>query len=767
MKQTLLTLLLCFATVAATAAPARRVKKIVNGVECVLAGDEYEHFYLAPDGTRYTAEGQLYTPRVEARARRAKANSRRRAKWGATQNPISGKHRGIVILVNFADKEMKTTQEEFNNYFNQEGYNHYGMTGSVHDYFYRASYGQFDLEFDVVGPVTVSHNLSYYGANDGTGQDKYAAAMVAEAVQLADTLGVDFSQYDWDGDGSVDQVFVVYAGNGESQGGPSYTIWPHEYVLSEAAIYDDGPGALKLDGVTVDTYATSSECRGAQDTIPDGIGTACHEFSHCMAIPDFYDTNGENYGMDCWDLMDYGCYNGVTGSGESPWEYTSYERMYCGWLTPTELNRGATIDSMQPLETHPEAYIIYNEGNRNEYYLLENRQAIDFDQYGYGHGMMVLHVDFKADSWINNSPNNYATRQRMTIIPADNSYVSVGNGASYAAGDPYPGTKKRTELTNTSSPKASLYERNSDGGYLMNKPITEIREEGRLISFKFMGGYKLDTPAPHIEATTEDGFTATWDAVPEATSYELMLTDNSTPAPGAVCFEEDVKGFETGDGTVDKGSEMDNYTHTPGWTATKVYTTKSQGAKVGASTNGGSLTTPLIAARAGAIDVTLHLAPYGTDTPALSLFLDQGETPAATFTITSDTTVTASLLVADDFHLTLKPTTKSKQRFYITGFNVESSAPARAKTTTTYTTTETSYTFSELDPTHTYQYALRALNDKGTSEWSEPEEVSLTTDGIQKSKLNIHHSEVYDLQGRRVARPAHGLYIIDGRKVVR
>ena len=247
----------------------------------------------------------------------------RRVMAGATGGEgigVTGKRKGLVILVNFKDKKMqsKHTQAEWNDYFNKVGYNKYGNNGSVHDYFYAQSYGKLDLEFDVIGPVTVSKNMASYGANDAQGNDIDPAGMIKEACELAYAKEkMDMSQYDWDGDGAVDQVYVIYAGYGEAAGGDANTIWPHEWDIQS------GGYSLVLGGQRIRTYACSSELNGGYGTDISGIGTACHEFSHCMGIPDFYDTSGDSFGMDAWDLMDYGSYG---GDGYEPTGYNTYEK---------------------------------------------------------------------------------------------------------------------------------------------------------------------------------------------------------------------------------------------------------------------------------------------------------------------------------------------------------------------------------------------------------------------------------------------------------
>ena len=166
--------------------------------------------------------------------------------------------------------------------------------------------------------------------------------------------------------------------------------------------------------------------------------------------------------MDQWDLMDYGSYSGPI-SGGCPAPYTCYERMYCGWLTPTVLSDPCVVKDMQSLYEAPEAYIIYNEENPNEYYMLANHQNEGFGAYNPAHGLLVLHVFFDSELWTNNQVNTTST-QHMTIIPADGKLSDVNND-----GDTWPGKTKNTALTDTSKPAATLYVANSDGRKLMGK----------------------------------------------------------------------------------------------------------------------------------------------------------------------------------------------------------------------------------------------------------------------------------------------------------
>ena len=820
MKKIILSIALAMLTLTASAVPARRTQRTLTlsdgtQVTATLSGDENYHYWKTADGRAFVmneenipqeislqqAQSKLQA-KVQARnAHRIAKRTKHKAAWGAETNPISGERKGLVILVNYKDKKMQHTQAEYNDYFNKAGYSDNNCTGSVRDYFLSQSYGKFSLDFDVMGPVTLSKNLSYYGDNDSDGNDKHAAEMVAEAVKLA-VSGIDLKKYDWDGDGYVDQVYVVYAGYGEHADAPANTIWPHEFELSEAAKYNDGPGALTINGVTIDTYACSSELRGSSGNKMDGIGTACHEFSHCLAIPDMYDTSadGENFGMNVWDLMDYGSYNGEDGYGETPAPFTSYERMYCGWLTPVELTQPCNVNDMPAITKEPVAYLIRNDNPKfpGEYYLLENHQQESWDAYAPAHGMLVLHVDFNSNAWKQNTVNNVASHQRMTIIPAD------GKLSHYnTAGDTWPGTSKKTALTDSSNPAAKLYNLNSNGRKFMGRPIENIAEKDGLISFTFDGGKalpQLTTPTA-LPATqvTASGFTAQWQKVEGATSYEVQLTatgSNEGSIEESILLDENFKGFNNGktqDGNQDVANKLDEYTHTTGWTGLKLFTTPGNEVKMGSSKNAGRLTTPAISPSNDVITVVIVARWFNEKSNKLQIGYSEGDGQAELLGEATLEKEDAYFAVPiEDVSEGCQVVLYSSNRAYVSRVivldgtfsdddlstlfkapvkTIGKRAQAHKGKSQTVTTAATSYTFADLTANATYTYRVRALADGfAASNWSEPIEVSLAT-GIDEvtgaDNASSKPAALYDLLGRRITgTPQRGIYIKDGRKIM-
>lgn len=446
MQKKWLHIILCLlASMSVWAVPARQdvvIHTQSDGTRLMLrlVGDEYQHYFLdittgahmlqGEDGDYYVLDSELSAQQTAAAAARRNASDQRRvrrlsaaapSRWGVP-NAYTGNKKGIVILAEFSDRSFLPSHSRsiFDAMFNAQGYSADGHIGSVADYFRAQSYGHLSIDFDVVGPVPLTHPMVYYGANNDKGNDVRAGHMVREACELADLYGVDFSQYDWDGDGNVEQVFVVFSGYGENfVGADPNTIWPHEWNLNSS-----GASSYQTDGVVINTYACAAELHGSYGDDLCGIGTAVHEFSHCLGYPDVYDTgNSGGVGMSFYDVMCMGSYNGPGHRGQVPAGFSAYQRWMAGWLRPIELKDPATVTNMPSLDDSPVAYMISNPANENEFLLFENRSGEGYFSYfandSAGHGLLVTHIDYSEDAWRRSTPNNVASHQRISWVPAD------------------------------------------------------------------------------------------------------------------------------------------------------------------------------------------------------------------------------------------------------------------------------------------------------------------------------------------------------------
>ena len=516
----MLSMLFAFGT-AANAVPAKKLQKVItlaNGakVSVELRGDEYLSWWEGVDGTAYRATADdavfeafdLEAQKPAAAARRAKTEQGRAARLARVNSSLKGADdkmrglggdhitykgvkKGLVVLVDFKDKKFADRHdlEYYKQIINGKDFIDptEGYVGSVRDYFLAQSNGQFELDFDVVGPVTMSQNYGYYG-RDGAYMDVNVYKMIKEACDgIKDQ--VNLADYDWDGDGEADQVFFLYAGLGQASGGHDSTIWPHESQLRYWPC-----GVLKYPTGKVNTYACANELQpatqGSSNYISAGIGTICHEFSHCLGFADMYDTTGgDGYGMAIFDVMDQGPYN---GNGFVPCNYTAFERIYAGWVEPIELNSPATVKDMKSVSDYGRPFIMYNFKNTNEYFLMENRQNTGWDKELYGcNGLLIVHVNYVPSRWTNNSVNASTQEiQCCTVVNADGSREM--SDLYSLRGDLYPyvvrGVTKNNKFTDESEPAAKLYNKNSDDTYYLGIPITDIKRYKGSISFNVCGG---------------------------------------------------------------------------------------------------------------------------------------------------------------------------------------------------------------------------------------------------------------------------------------
>ena len=409
----------------------------------------------------------------------------------------------LVVLASFPDRKFRddevTTLTKWDKIFNAENYHEGSFVGSVHDYFYAQSYGQFNLTFDLFYVNLPDSTMRYRSTET---HDEYSQYLVDDIVDTLQTLNIDWSQYDWNGDGYINQILIVYAGEGMNASAATNTIWPHQWWLSKHLKNPDKQSEEYRSYRTVthgdkqfiiDSYCCVQEIINFSG-IKTSFGTICHEYTHCFGFPDFY--NGTTQYVGEWDLMDYGNY---THQGYCPPSYSAHERWLMGWCTPTELKSATEIRSMPALCDEPQAYLIRNDGYADEYYIVENRQQQGWDSYLPGNGIVVFHVDFDESVWADLADYaNSSTLKRYTIFPANN--LSSPNKSE---GWPYPyalnDSLVNDSLTNTSMPAAKLIHANVGGKKLMNKSLYDMKVEGGLASFRFVPG----SPTAILEQKTE------------------------------------------------------------------------------------------------------------------------------------------------------------------------------------------------------------------------------------------------------------------------
>ena len=495
MRKIVAVAMLCGAVLAANAVPARRgwqTRTQADGstVEVQLLGDEYYHYLVNRDGQQvrevngmYEVVGEAPTPEV-AKARHAAAKARRAplaasdAEFGYTPYLPP---KGVVIMVNYSDTKFKTTTtkeviDELCNSNNCTVNKYNGVNyGSIAQYFRDQSDGKYNLQLDVYGPVTLDKGYAYYGQDyQEEGNDRYSGDVIIEACKKMDSE-IDFSKYDWNNDGKVDFVYVVYAGKGQADGGSANTIWPHSYDIESSRYYGNctySESQCKFDGKLVHAYAMSNEL---SESSLAGVGIICHEYGHVIGLPDHYDTDySTNFDNSLtpneWDVMDGGSYNGGI---HCPPNYNAWEKAFCGWYTPANLGSDGQNLELKALGTDGyAAYQINASGNQQAVttnnslnYYIENRQQQGWDTYLPYHGLLIWKVNYNKSMWEENAPNLTSNGSpHFTLVPSSGTEI----GADYGTKNVWPYSTK-TSWTGVSG-----------------KPLKNIKESNGVITLTYI-----------------------------------------------------------------------------------------------------------------------------------------------------------------------------------------------------------------------------------------------------------------------------------------
>jgi len=697
--------------------------------------------------------------------------------------PVKDSIKAVVLLAQFSDKEFTYDYDYYERMMNEPGFCDDGEIGSVRDYYLTQSGGQFRPHFDVFGPIQLLHSARYYGANDIHGSDQNSQYLIKEAAELAaDKYGCDFSQYDNDGDGDVDMVYVIFPGYGEHAGGGDDCIWPHKYQLSS---YDF---EVIRNGVRVNVYACSAELWMNTGTQSSSIGVFCHEFSHVLGLADHYNTtNSSIYNFGYHDVMDYGNYN---DEGRRPVSFSAFERACMGWMDLEELNIPQKGIIMEDLKKGGKAYRLSTQ-NPNEFFVLENRQKSGFDQYMPDEGMMISHVDFLQSAWNQNIVNDDPSHCRYILCPADGD-LSYNN----AAKDLFP-SSSHNSFTDETTPSSLAWDGSATDRWVTNIRINRTSD---LISFDFMDNHLLAPTAYSGKEIMQNGFTAYWSPVEGASSYNLHLLKYSLIADAKIALEENFDkmtdgSFQSPDPN-DIAADLDSYTQKEGWQGEQVYQAGGM-AKLGTVGVSGWIETPELdfSHYDGLYTLILEVRAFTGKTPVFSItsgdntakhrlndkekvykYLFQGGTEATRlrFEIQKERAYINSITIvrgdATEEYPDAQPVSVTYQ---------PASAPRRADAEepvidlTGYQADEVqllsglsdiNYTFSDLEPNTIYGYYLEAVATGKISYPSNTVIVDLAQGlGIEQVHPDIFSSSsCFDLLGRRLTSP-NGCYIQGGK----
>ena len=490
---------------------------VINEKGELTASDVLAHEAQLRDSKEQQLVNQQATRRALFHQQGQRAQAERRTMSISIKSkylPHDGSPRILTILAAYQDLDFTVNEPKlaFDQYLNGDEIVDLGNMNtlqlcSVRQYFNTCSNGLFTPQFDVVGPVKLPQDMEYYGGKEAGGSDDKFYQLCKDAYQAVKDSVDDWSLYDNDNDGNVELVCIIYAGYGQNQGGENSTIWAK---ASRQNIAIDNNMRITFFNCSSELFNPTKNESHDYSWYINGTGAFIHEMSHCMGLPDLYQTNGtyaDNQGMESWSIMDYGLYN---RNGFAPSSYNAWEREVMGWDIMEPISAPTQVNLLKPWEDGGMAYKIVNDSNDNEYIVIENIQKQGLNKYARGHGLLVYHVAYPySEINMTDHPNNTVGHPAVAVVPASGLLININltkNGGPYTlsewtasmASAPFPGESAVNELTlQQKLPNYVFY-----SGDSLNVELHNITESEEGISFDFVeaptvGIHNVKTDVPN------------------------------------------------------------------------------------------------------------------------------------------------------------------------------------------------------------------------------------------------------------------------------
>ena len=408
--------------------------------------------------------------RLRTRPLQARAANDAALTFGPSQGLLEGRRltsgtvRGLTILVEFQDVQTTVTPADINDLLNGQNFTGNGNFCSAREYFRIVSSGKLDYTNEVVGPFQLSQNRSFYITH----------LLVKESLDLAVASGVDLNRFDSRGEGILDALNILYAGQTQYDG----EIWPHNSFID-----------LRYGNISTNLYLLTSAGRNASDL---SIGTFCHENGHLLCrFPDMYDygaVNREGDGVKSAGIGSY-CLMGSGNHlnfGRTPSPVCAYLRDLAGWCdNEIVLNTAAQVEAVHG---DYNTVLKYNSGAPNEYFIIENRSKLGLDQHLPSSGLAIYHCDI-----LGSNEFQQGTGQRhyqCALLQADG-HTDLEHNVNQGDGTDLFGSVNGVALSNATTPSSRLWDGSDSALVLSDIAVPDDRMNFRV---------GVVTPAPSIRA---------------------------------------------------------------------------------------------------------------------------------------------------------------------------------------------------------------------------------------------------------------------------
>ncbi|TKB26197.1 M6 family metalloprotease domain-containing protein [Desulfopila sp. IMCC35006] len=380
----------------------------------------------------------------------------------------SGAVRGLTILVEFQDVQTTVTQADLHDLLNGENYARNGNFCSAREYFRIVSSGKLDYTNDVVGPFRLSQNRNSYLTH----------LLVKEALDLAVAAGTDLNRYDSRGEGVLDALNILYAGQTQYDG----ELWPHNFNID-----------LRYGNISTNLYLLTSAGRSVSDL---SIGTFCHENGHLLCrFPDMYDygaVNREGDGVKSAGIGSY-CLMGSGNHlnfGRTPSPVCAYLRDLVGWCdNEISLNSATEVEAVHG---DYRSVLKFKTAVPNEYFIAENRSKLGLDQYLSSSGLALYHCDIMGSNEFQQGTGQ--RHYQCALLQADG-HTDLEHNVNQGDGDDLFAGVNGVAVSHATTPSSRLWNGSDSGLVLSSVAMPGAR-------LKFRVGEVAPEPSIRAENTT-------------------------------------------------------------------------------------------------------------------------------------------------------------------------------------------------------------------------------------------------------------------------
>jgi len=431
--------------------------------------------------------------------------------------PTTGTVKVLALLIAFSDYPPVTSAATIESKLFGDGSGGFPYE-SLRNYYRRSSYNKLEIQGNILGWYITSYPRSNVPETTQGRQN-----LIKEALNYYDSLGHDFTQYDNDGNGTIDYLIVIWSG---PHGAWASFWWGYMTTFSDST--------YRLDGKRLWTYSWQWELynypNGSFDT-----KVVIHETGHALGLPDYYDydsTVGPKGGVGGLDMMD-----GNWG------DHNCFSKFLLDWINPPVHKSGLKQITLNPSGTSEDAIVVMPgalQGNQFfEFFMIQNRYRTGNDAPYPANGLLIWHVDARLNSSKTNFlyNNSYTDHKLLRLMEADGlEEIETGDGRA-DAGDYYVAGQI---FGNDTSPNSKRY-----NGTATGIRVKDISAPDAQMSFSVFipvrtVDFDMDGKADILSRSFDSGTVVIW--------FMDGKTISSVGVSGSVPLDWQIKGVGDFDG---------------------------------------------------------------------------------------------------------------------------------------------------------------------------------------------------------------------------